>query len=63
MNKYKFFGAIAAFGIITYAFGVWAKITHQSYSNAVIGIGLILGGIGLAALVWFLFMFLKKRSN
>jgi hypothetical protein len=60
MNKYNFFSAIAALGIVIYAFGVWAKITHQSYSNEVIGTGLIFGSIGLSAFVWLLFMWLKK---
>ncbi len=63
MNKYNFFGTIAVAGIIIYALGVWAKITHQSWADETITVGLIFGAIGLSAFVWFLFMWLKRRSN
>jgi hypothetical protein len=33
MNKYEFFGLIAAIGILGTVFSAWAIITHQSYAN------------------------------
>jgi hypothetical protein len=62
MNKYYVFGIIAVLGILATAFGAWAKITHQSYANTAMTIGLTLRGIGLAALAWLLFMWLKKNK-
>lgn len=62
MNKYYFFGAIAVLGIAGTAFGAWAKITHQSYADTAITIGLIFRAVGIAALVWFLFIWLKKKN-
>jgi len=63
MNRYNLFGVIAVFGIIIYALGVWAKITHQSWSYEALTAGLMFGAIGLSAFVWLLFMWLKRRSN
>jgi hypothetical protein len=62
MNKYYFFGAIAILGIIGTFFGAWAKITHQAYADMAMAIGLICRAVGLAALVWLLFMWLKKKN-
>jgi hypothetical protein len=62
MNKYTFFGAIAVIGILGTAFGAWAKITHQAYADTAMTIGLTCRAIGLAALVWLLFMWLKKKD-
>jgi hypothetical protein len=49
-------------GIIGTGFGAWAKITHQSYADTAITVGLALRSIGLAALAWLLFMWLKKKN-
>ena len=62
MNKYYFFGVIAVVGIVGTAFGAWAKITHQPYADIAITIGLTCRAIGLAALVWLLFMWLKNKN-
>ncbi len=56
MNKFYFFGIIGT------SFGAWAKITHQSYTDTAITVGLICRAVGIAALVWFLFMWLKKKN-
>jgi hypothetical protein len=63
MSKYNLFGIIAIVGIVTYAFGVWSKITHQAWSNTILGLGLILFTIGVSAFVWFIFMWLKEKSK
>ena len=63
MNKYNFFGIIAVMGVLGTAFGAWAKLTHQSYADNTITIGLACQGIGFAALIWFLFMWLKKKDR
>lgn len=62
MNKFYFFGAIAVLGIVGTAFAAWAKITHQSYADKAMGVGVISQAVGLAALVCFLFMWLKKKN-
>jgi hypothetical protein len=62
MNKYYFFGAIAVLGIIGTSFGAWAKITNQAYADIAMVIVLICRAVGLAALVWLLFMWLKKKN-
>jgi len=63
MNKYYFFGTLAVLGIIGVSFGAWAKITHQAYADTAMTIGLICRGIGLAALAWLLFMWLRKKDK
>jgi hypothetical protein len=62
MNKYYLFGTIAVVGILATAFGAWAKITHQAYADMAMTIGLTLRAIGMAALAWLLFMWLKKKK-
>jgi hypothetical protein len=62
MNKYTFFAAIAVIGILGTAFGAWAKITHQVYADTAMAFGLTCQAIGLAALVWLLFMWVKKKD-
>jgi hypothetical protein len=62
MTKYKLFGFIAAFGILSTVFGAWAKILHLSFANLALTIGLLLQGIGMAALAWFLFEWLGKKK-
>jgi hypothetical protein len=55
MNKYKFFGAIAAIGIFLTFFGYLKKILHAPSADLILTIGLCSAGIGLAAYVWFKF--------
>jgi hypothetical protein len=62
MNKYYLFGSITVVGILATTLGAWAKITHQAWAQMVISLGLLFQGIGLAALVWFLFMWLKRKK-
>lgn len=55
MNKYKLVGipaGISAFLIIS---GLWAKITHQPYADAVLTIGMWMFGACAGVLVYFIF--------
>ena len=63
MNKYYVIAAIAIIGILLVEFGIWAKITHQSYALPVLTAGLILRAIGLVGLVWLLIIFLKAKNK
>jgi hypothetical protein len=63
MNKFYVFGMLAVLGVLTTIFAAWAKITHQAYAQPVMTVGLFLSAITLASLVWFLFMWLKKKAN
>jgi hypothetical protein len=63
MNKYNVFGLLAVLGVVSTIFAAWAKITHQAYAEPAMTIGLFLSAIAIASLVWFLFMWLKKKEN
>jgi hypothetical protein len=63
MNKYKLFGIIAVIGILCTMFGAWMKILHLSHANSFLTAGLFTQGIGLSALVWFLFEWLGKKNK
>ncbi len=63
MNKYKFFGVVAAGGVFLTCFGAMKKIMHQPSADLLLQIGLITEGIGLAALVWFAFEKVSKKNN
>ncbi len=60
MNKFYFFGVIAVLGIFGTSLGAWAKITHQSYADSAITVGLIFRTVGLAALV---FIYVAKKEK
>ncbi len=62
MNKYYFFGTIAVLGIVGTAFGAWAKITHQAYSDTAMGVGIISQAIGMIALVVLLVLRMQKKN-
>lgn len=62
MTKYKLFGLVAVTGILSTAFGAWAKILHLFFATFFLTTGLLLQGIGLAALAWFLFEWLAKKK-
>jgi nitrate reductase gamma subunit len=61
MNKYFFFGAVAVLALLVTAFGAWTRITHQPYSDTAMAIGRISRIIGILALAWLLFLWLKKK--
>jgi hypothetical protein len=62
MNKYKFFGILASGGIVCTVVGAWAKILHLRFANTLLTIGLFSYGVGIALLVWFLFVWLGKNN-
>jgi hypothetical protein len=63
MTKYKLFGGIAVAGVLCTSFGAWMKILHLSNANSFLTVGLFAEGIGLAALVWFIFEWLEKKNK
>jgi len=60
MNKFKYFGAIAAIAVFLSIFGYWAKITHQAYADKVFKIGMWTLAASTAIYVYFKFLSLKK---
>ena len=60
MNKYKYFGAVAAIAVFLAIFGYWAKITHQAYADGVFKIGMWSLAASAAVYVYFKFITLKK---
>ncbi len=63
MNKYNILATVIILGVLGVIFAAWARLTHQSYAQTSFTIGIYLAGIAIASLVWFLFMWLKKRAN
>ncbi len=63
LNKYTFFGGVAVIGIFAIVIGAWAKIMHRAYADLFLTIGLFAEGIGIAALVWFIFMRQSKANS
>ena len=62
MNKYKFLGLLAGIATFLTIFGYWAKITHQSYADKTLTIGMWLLAICVAIYVYFKFSRLGKKD-
>lgn len=62
MNKYKYWGIIAALAVFLTITGYWAKITHQAYANKVVTIGLWALAVSIADYVYFKFVSLKNKN-
>ena len=60
MNKYKYFGAVAAIAVFLAIFGYWAKITHQAYADKVFTVGMWSLAASAAVYIYFKFRSLKK---
>jgi hypothetical protein len=63
MNKYRFFGAIAAIGIFLTCFGALQKILHNPSADLILTIGLITAGVGNGAYAWLKFEKLKDKKE
>jgi len=63
MNKYRFFGLIAALGIFFTAVGAWMKILHKPNANIFLTVGIWGEGIGVASLVWFIFIRIGRKNK
>jgi hypothetical protein len=63
MTRYTFFGILAAAGVLCTVFGAWAKIMHLAFANTLLTIGLFSEGIGITALLWFLFERIGKKNT
>ncbi len=63
MNKYKFWGFVAAIGTFLTVFGAWAKLTHQAYADKILTAGLCLFGISQAVYQYLKFMKLKDKND
>lgn len=62
MNKYDVFGGIGVLGILTYGYAALAKLTHNQFGEEALIVSLMCIGISAAALVWFLFQYLKRKN-
>ena len=62
MNKYKYWGIIAALAVFLTITGYWAKITHQAYANKILTIGMWLLAVSLSIYIYFKFANLKNKK-
>jgi hypothetical protein len=62
MNKYKYWGVIAAIAVFLTVVGYWSKITHQSYADKILTIGMWSLAVSAAAYVYFKFSSLKSKK-
>jgi hypothetical protein len=60
MNKYRYWGILAAIATFLTVFGYWAKITHQAYADKLLTIGMWTLAVTAAVYVYFKFVSLKK---
>jgi hypothetical protein len=60
MNKYRYWGILAAIATFLTVFGYWAKITHQAYADKLLTIGMWTLAVTAAVYVYFKFIALKK---
>lgn len=63
MNKYKFWGLVAAIATMLTVFGAWAKLTHQAFAENVLTVGLLLFGISQAVYHYLKFMKLQNKND
>jgi hypothetical protein len=63
MNKYKFWGSVAAIATLLVVFGAWSKLTHQANADTILTIGLSLFGISQAVYHYLKFMKLKNKND
>jgi hypothetical protein len=63
MNKYKYWGIIAAIAVFLTIVGYWAKITHQSYADKVLTVGMWLLAVSAAVYIYFKFVALKNKKE
>lgn len=61
MNKFRFFGIIGGAAIFLTIFGSWAKITHQSYADKTLTIGMWTLAVCAGVYVYFMFANLTKK--
>jgi len=61
--KYRIFALIAITGILSTAAGAWFKILHRPGAGLFLTIGIYGEAIGLAALAWFAFDYLKRKNK
>lgn len=62
MNKYKFWGIVAAISTILTVFGAWAKLTHKSYAADLLTVGLCIFGISQGVYWYFKFLSLENKD-
>jgi hypothetical protein len=61
MNKYNYWGIASGIATFLTIFGYWAKITHQSYADKVLTIGMWTLAVTAAVYVYFKFIKLQKK--
>ncbi len=62
MNKFKLLGTVAAIATFLTIFGYWAKITHQSFADTILTIGMWVLAVCVAFYVYFKFSNLKNNG-
>ena len=63
VNKFKFWGLVAAVATLLTVFGAWSKITHQAYADKLLAMGLCLFGISQAVYHYLKFIKLKNKDE
>jgi heme/copper-type cytochrome/quinol oxidase subunit 4 len=63
MNKYKFWGIVAAVATVLTVFGAWAKLTHKANADTILTVGLCLFGVSQAVYHYLKFMALKNKKD
>ena len=63
MNKYKYWGIIAAIAVFLTIVGYWAKITHQSYADKALTVGMWLLAVSAPVYIYFKFVALKNKKE
>jgi len=63
MDKYRFWGIVAAVGTLLTVFGAWKKLVHQAYAEEFLTVGLTLFGISQALYWYFKFVSLKNKKD
>jgi hypothetical protein len=63
MNKYKFWGMVAAIGTLLVVFGAWKKLVHHAYADEFLTTGLILFAISQSIYWYFKFTSLDKKKE
>ena len=61
MNMHKFWGFIEGIAAFLTIFGFWAKITHQSYADTTLTIGMWSLAVCTGIYVYFVFANLVKK--
>jgi hypothetical protein len=63
MNKYKFWGIVAAAGVLLTVFGAWRKLVHYPHADEFLTIGLALFAISQSVYWYLKFLSLQNKKD